>query len=314
MSKFNTMINNVSSSLQKHSPEILLGLGICGTIGAAIAACVATKKLDDMLEESNNNIKEIKQKVETEEMTAEEVDNVKKELSKEYIKTGAKIAVLYLPSLVLGALSITSLVASNKESKKRYIEAGALLVASQESYRQYRQNVIERFGEEVDRELLYGITSDEIEETYTDEKTGKEKKRKRKVDIVNPDKIADMYTFIFTGSPCSQNEPHHDLTWLKLVQNMLNQRLTLTPNTKIFLNDVLDELGLDHVSYGQRIGWRYDPNNPNLNNCIDLGLREAWRKADQDIEDGDPKPIIMITLNPDGDILTEWEEEEVNND
>ena len=46
------MYNNSKNVVQKHSPEILAGVGVVGVVASTVMACKATMKLNDILEES----------------------------------------------------------------------------------------------------------------------------------------------------------------------------------------------------------------------------------------------------------------------
>ena len=50
--KMMRLYNNTKNGVQKHSPEILAGVGVVGTVASAVMACKATLKLDDILAET----------------------------------------------------------------------------------------------------------------------------------------------------------------------------------------------------------------------------------------------------------------------
>lgn len=56
-------------------------------------------------------------------------EDAKKDLTIVYAQTGVKFAKLYGPSVVLGALSITSILASNNILRKRNVALGAAYAA-----------------------------------------------------------------------------------------------------------------------------------------------------------------------------------------
>ena len=99
-------------------------------------------------------------------------EDAKKDLAIVYVQTGVKFAKLYGPSVVLGALSITSILASNNILRKRNVALGAAYAAIDKGFKEYRSRVIERFGEEVDRELKYNLKAKKFDETVIDEETG----------------------------------------------------------------------------------------------------------------------------------------------
>ena len=62
LSKF----SKLNLKVQKHSPEILMGLGIVGTVASAVLACKATLKVNDIIEEKNKTVDAIHSCVEDE--------------------------------------------------------------------------------------------------------------------------------------------------------------------------------------------------------------------------------------------------------
>lgn len=112
-----------------------------------------------------------------------------------FTQTSFELAKLYAPSVLLGVASITSILASNNILRKRNVALTAAYATLDKCFKEYRGNVVERFGEQVDRELRYAIKAKKFEETVVDEKTGKEKTVKNKVDVVGIDGISDYAKF-----------------------------------------------------------------------------------------------------------------------
>ena len=170
--------SKVGFGLQKKSPEILVGVGIVGAVASAVLACKATTKAGAIVEESKNSLADIREAKENGVTKAGESyseEDHKKDLAIAYVQTGVKFAKLYAPAVMLGAASIASILASHNIMKKRNVALAAAYAAVDKSFKDYRDRVIERFGEQVEKELRYNIKAQEIEETVTDDK-GKEKK------------------------------------------------------------------------------------------------------------------------------------------
>ena len=62
---------------------------------------------------------------------------------------------------MLGAASIASILASHNIMKKRNVALAAAYAAVDKSFKDYRDRVIERFGEQVEKELRYNIKAQE---------------------------------------------------------------------------------------------------------------------------------------------------------
>ena len=99
-----------------------------------------------------------------------------------YSHTGFQYVKLYAPAVLLGAASITCILTSHKLMRKRNMALAAAYATLDKHFKDYRGRVLERFGEQVEKELRYNIKAKEIETTVVDE-NGKEKKVKETVDV-----------------------------------------------------------------------------------------------------------------------------------
>ena len=160
--KFNLDIfKNVMPAIKKSSPEILIGAGIAGAITSTVLACRATLKVTEVLDEAKDTIDAIHDTSENEEFAEKYTkEDAKKDLTVVYIQTGLKIAALYAPAVIIGGLSLTSIFASNNILRKRCTSLAAAYATLDQSFKQYRKNVVDRFGEEVDKELRYNMVKE----------------------------------------------------------------------------------------------------------------------------------------------------------
>ena len=160
-------------SLKRNAPTILMGAGVVGVVGSAVLACVATRKLDSILEEKNKKIDSIHRKQEDEELRQSgkfTEKDAKKELTMVYMETGKDLAKLYAPSVIWGIGSLTALIGSHILLNERIVTLATSYTAILSSFNHYRDNVKERFGEKVDFQLKHNIKTSEIEVTNVDEK------------------------------------------------------------------------------------------------------------------------------------------------
>ena len=89
------MYNNTKNGVQKHSPEILAGVGVVGVVASTVMACKATMKFNDILVESKetrDKIREVESNPRYEEQYSHE--DAKIDLTINYTQTGLKIAKL----------------------------------------------------------------------------------------------------------------------------------------------------------------------------------------------------------------------------
>lgn len=276
--------------VKKHSPEILVFLGIGGAVTGAVMACKATRKLDDVLLDH-------KERVET---TKKQDPDNKKELTKAYAHTGVQLMKLYGPSFTVGALSVSSILAGNNILRKRNVALAAAYAAVDQGFKDYRGRVVERFGAEVDNELRHNLHKEKIEETVEDE-NGKKKKVKREITVAGDGAPSDYARFFAKGeAKAAEINDDYNLLFLKSQQELANH--ILRAKGFLFLNDVYEMLGIDPSIPGQMVGWVYDKNDAaNGDNYVDFRIQEVYRKNSD--EPGDYRKVFLIDPNVDGGIL-----------
>lgn len=124
-----TVIKNVQSSAKKHSPEILTGLGIAGMVTTTVMAVQATPKALDIMAEIKENHLE---------------NDDKKAYAKDII---TKVAPIYIPSAVIGILSISCIICASSVNVKRNAALATAYSISESALREYRGKVVETIGE-----------------------------------------------------------------------------------------------------------------------------------------------------------------------
>lgn len=293
-------LNKAGFQLKKHSPEILIVAGVAGAVTSAVMACKATTKLNDILEESKEQVDKIHEAMEHPENLPEEYteEDGKKDLTIVYTQTAVKLLKLYGPSIVLGGLSITAILTSNNIMRKRNIAIAAAYTAVDKSFKDYRGRVVERFGKDLDRELRYNIKKEEVEETIVDEKTGKEKTIKKTIDVAND--VSEFAKFFDDGCTGWTKDPELNLAFLLKQQAFANDKLKA--NGYLYLNEVYDMLGIPRTKAGQIVGWIYDEKNPIGDNYVDFGIFDSNKVKNRDFVNGYER-TILLDFNVDGNIL-----------
>ena len=293
-------LNKAGFQLKKHSPEILIVAGVAGAVTSAVMACKATTKLNDILEESKEQVDKIHKAMEHPENLPEEYteEDGKKDLTIVYTQTAVKLLKLYGPSIVLGGLSITAILTSNNIMRKRNIAIAAAYTAVDKSFKDYRGRVVERFGKDLDRELRYNIKKEEVEETIVDEKTGKEKTIKKTIDVAN--EVSEFAKFFDDGCTGWTKDPELNLAFLLKQQAFADDKLKA--NGYLYLNEVYDMLGIPRTKAGQIVGWISDEKNPIGDNYVDFGIFDSNKVKNRDFVNGYER-TILLDFNVDGNIL-----------
>ena len=214
--KVSRKFNKLAFGVRKHSPEILVAFGVAGTVVSAIMACKATTKISTILDKAKEDLEPIHKVQESKKFSEQYTqDDAKKDLAIVYIQTGIRFAKLYAPSVILGTLSLTSILASTNILRKRNIALAAAYATVDRGFKEYRNRVIERFGEEIDRELKYNIKAKEIEEKITDE-NGKEKTVKKTVMVADdPNQYSDYARFFDDGCTGWEKDSEYNLMFLR---------------------------------------------------------------------------------------------------
>lgn len=287
--------------LKKHSPEILVVTGVIGVVASAVLACKATTKVSEIIEKTKEDVDTIHECANNPELVEEYTEeDSKKDLAIVYAQTGLKLVKLYGPSVALGVVSITGILVGHNILRKRNLALAAAYTAVDTGFKQYRGRVIERFGEQLDRELKYDIKAKEIEETVVDKK-GKEKTVKKTIEVADPIGAMSPYTFCFDET-CSgwERDAETNKYFLLRQQNYANERLKA--KGYMCLNEVLDMLGIHHTRAGQVVGWIYDEKNPIGDNYIDFGIFDIHCEANRNFVNGLEKSI-WLNFNVDGNIV-----------
>ena len=296
MKSVNGVASKTVMKLKKHSPEILVVAGIAGTVVSAVLACKATTKVAEILDETNGTLDTIHEGMKTGAINGQEytTEDGKKDTVVVYAQTGMKLARLYGPAIILGTLSITSILASNNILRKRNVALGAAYAAIDKSFKEYRGRVIERFGEQVDTELKYGIKAKKFEEIEVDPETGKEKKVKKTVMVADPNLQSDYAVYFDSKSRNYETNPDYNRMFLKAQQAFANDKLQTRGH--LFLNEVLDDLDLPRTPAGQIVGWTKD----GPDGYVNFRIVEVERET----EDGRHEPALLLDFNVEGNI---WE-------
>lgn len=301
IAKFSRAIHNIGFQLKKYSPEIMVVAGIAGMVTSAVMACKATTKASEIVDETKTSVDMIHDLVADQAVPESEYseEDGKRDLVIVYSKAVMKFAKLYGPSLIIAGVSAGSILSSTTILRKRNIAIGAAYTALDKSFKNYRNRVVEKFGEDLDKELKYGVTTKVIEETTIDE-NGKEKTETKTVKVADPNNYSIYARFYDDGCTGWTKNPEYNLIFLKQQQNWANERLQ--SKGRLFLNEVYEMLGIPKTAIGQRVGWVYDKNNALGDNFVDFGIYDLYNEKARDFVNGYER-TILLDFNVDGDIL-----------
>ena len=221
MNKANFMrfFKNAQVTLTRHSPEILTGIGIAGMITTTILAVKATPKALKRIEE----VKDVEGK---DELTTAET-----------VKAAWKC---YIPSIALGSASVACLVGANSVHVRRNTALAAAYKLSETALTEYRDKVVETLGEKKEH-----LIRDEVNK----ERVNNHPVTKNEVIITERGNTLCLDTI-------SKRYFKSDMERIKRAVNELNRRMIM--DMYVSVNEFYDELGLDHTSIGDDLGWNID--------------------------------------------------------
>lgn len=272
---------------KKYAPEILLGTAAVAGTACVVTSCRATLKAKKSWEAHQERKLQIAEKVQEEQITTEES---KVEMRKEIVKVGLELAKEYAIPFSLYTATIGCVLGSYKIQKSRLQAISATLSAMSAAY----SSLVMRLKNGAEN----GLTAEEVLQG------------KFVCKVENEDGTVEEYTttvknpydnpFKFRFDRYSTSWEHHHFSnecILKAEENWANTALEL--NGYLFLNDVLDRLGIPKTKAGQILGWRKDGNGDGF---VDFGVVDCQTLIGVEYDDN----AFELNFNVDGDILTDF--------
>lgn len=314
----NTAINSVSTVLghtkawtKMNSPEIMLFAGIGAGIGALVMTQRATLKVDSVKKERDEKKEKIVrtsceyeenpddfEEPYTKDQAAQDLMLLKQKTALEYVK-------LYAGPVILEAVSIGLILGSHHIMKQRQAALAASCAAIAKAYQTYRQNVINKYGEEVDQEMLYGSEKKVIKKTETDPETGEKKKVTEEQEIIR-NFGGSPYARLFTRENSTEWFNDNPQNEFMLAQREKEADTRLKCEGILTLNDVYRMIGLKPTDIGLTHGWRYrsqkDPDYGKFDNNVTFLTK--WVMVPNE-ETGENERTLLIDFNCDGCIYGE---------
>lgn len=207
MLKATQMLAKGKFKLKKAGPTIMIVGAAIGGVTAAVLACKATLKAEEIIAEHNAQIETIhttKAQVDSGEMQLKDgetytADDMKKDITATYVHTAVWLAKVYAPAVTLGGISLACMFGSHHIMSKRNASLTAAYIAIDKAFNEYKGRVTERFGDRVQRELEHNIKAVEVESTAKNE-DGTEEVIREYTDVARD--ANDPYSMIFDES-CS---------------------------------------------------------------------------------------------------------------
>lgn len=277
----------------KHGPTAMVVGGVCGMVAAVVVACIETKKATCVTKELKVDLIEIRIRKENDEMGFEDYDEktANHDTAIAYAKAGFGYLKVYSPAIFLTITSSAMILCGHNILRKRNVALVAAYTAVDKNFKEYRQRVVDRFGEEIEKEIKYGIKpkDDKTQEISKDivEKTAKEA-------VLNTSEYARFFDESCRGWT---KDAEYNLMYVRRLQDEANEMLR--SNGYVCLNDIYKMFGFEPTKIGQIVGWVYDDNEDNY---IDFGVYNPGNERARAFVNGYERSILL-DFNVNGVIL-----------
>lgn len=239
--------------VRKHSPTIFTVLGAVGVIATGIFAAKETPKA--------------MRKLKKEELRKGEPLTVKEKI--------VVATPVYIPTGVIAASTIACIIGSNVINHQRQTQLMAAYTMVRETLAQYRGEVVKRYGEDVDKEIMGDVVR-----KYCNY---------HRIGATTPDKIFHFYEPI--------SDQYFDMYERELMDAEYHINRNYVLRGYVTFNEWLEFLGLPALQNGDDIGWGIDSGIY----WIDMAHGKI-----KDKKNGEPVYMLDYLYGPDEDALEEW--------
>ena len=304
-------MNKMTRTLKGNSSNILIGAAIITGVLGMFSMYKKAPKIKDIIDNRNKELLAVQNmatnpKEAIEKGYVEDASQLPAVVANDtkIIKTNAFINVckeLAVP-VALEMASITCMIGGHRINVKQKAALATAAGTVIKEFKEYRDSVVERFGDEVDKELRYGVKVATIEKTEKDD-GGKEKKTKEKVQAIDEGKLTGSdYRVIFdsANSKYWSKDAWTNKSLLKSVQKEANAKLIR--NGFLFLNDVRKMLGMEPTVSGQVVGWIWDLEDSERENHVDFNIFNSSDAYVRKFLDG-YENCVILEFNVDGVII-----------
>lgn len=213
------ILKQAQTSLVKHSPEILTGIGIAGMIATTIVAVRATPKAIKLIDAK-------KKEKEVDSLTAVET-----------VKTSWKC---YVPAAVTGVASVACLIGASSVHLRRNAALTAAYTLSETAFREYRGKVTETIGEKKEQTVRDAVAKDQVE----------------KHPVTSNAVVVTGGGNTLCYDPFTDRWFKSDIDKLHKAENEINS--CMLDEAYVSLNDFYYQIGLGDTTTGDHIGWNYN--------------------------------------------------------
>lgn len=208
------------TAIVKHSPEILMGLGIAGWTVGTVLAVRATPKAVRCIEDAKY----------------EKEDDL---TPMEIVKASWKC---YIPAAVTCVAATGCLIGSCSTSVRRHAALATAYKLSETALSEYKEQVVETIGEKKEKDIQDKVNEKQIEKTPVVQQN-----------IIHTGKGNTLFL-----DPLSQRYFYSDLEFVRRAENNVNKEILHSIYGTVNINEFYDELCIDRTDVGDMMGWNTD--------------------------------------------------------
>lgn len=205
----NKLLNRSKLFLKRNAPTILTCVGAVGVVATTISAVKATPKALELLDEA----KEVK----GEDLTTFETIRV--------------AGPVYIPTIAIGVSTVACIFGANALNKRQQASLMSAYALLDNSFKEYKNKVIELYGEEADSRVREEIAKDKY---AGDGKLSENNKQ--------------LFYDEFSGR-------YFESTMEDVLRAEYNVNKFLSNHAGLYLNEYYDMLKIPRVDYGDYLGW-----------------------------------------------------------
>lgn len=281
------------TKVRANSPMILLVGGCACVVGGGILMARAgwkAREVEDVVEAQVAGVRIMPgSEAEVEERVQLIHREGVKEMAKQFILPG---------SLMVGGVAM--ICSGFHIQGARLVAAVAYASAVEESFSNYRANVIADQGPSADIRYMSGAKMEKAD-FYEEGEDGKLKKHKE--DVLVMDRPSSPYAILFDDSnPNWVPDRAANLAFLSGKQERANMELSRKFDGLMDWNEVLEDCGFRKDPRGQMVGWEYkpDPEGSLCDGVVDFGLHEVYLSDELERareERRNPEPSFWLDFN-----------------
>jgi len=215
------IVNQALAFVKHNSPVILSSAAAAGVVSTAYLAARASFKASE--------------RIRAKEFTAGPHSDPKRRLK----ERAGYCWTLYIPAAASGVMTLGCIVAGTKIGNKRAVAAQAAFILTERAYSEYRDKVIEEFGEKGDKKVRDGLAEDRVRNTPP------------RQEVVLAGSGNTLCCELYTGRYFLS-----DMETLRKAVNDLNSKLLRQDYAS--MEEFYYLIGLEPTDYSSDVGWNSD--------------------------------------------------------